>query len=522
MPDLSLEMAKPVEADARQIMAWRNDPVTLASFFHTEPKVWGTFWPEYCATYFAQPDLPPLFLRQGGERVGVLRYAPVENPEGARGRTLDISVNIAPGRRGKGFGALGLRLGRQYVAGLGYDAVLAVVRSANTASRALFKTAGFRALGAAHHHVEDTGERAEVVRFLDDLTPPFWRRGRVRVIAEAGSNWRMGTPARDLAMGKALIDVAVEAGADCVKFQTYRPETVYVANAGQSDYLSDSGIKESISDIFADLAMPYDLVAALAAHCQAQDIAFMSTPFSAADFAAVDPHAAIHKVASYEISHPHLLRLAGESGKPLVLSTGASTEADIAWAVETFRAAGGRDLCLLQCTAKYPAPLDAMNLRTIPWLRARFGTGAGLSDHSRDPLIAPLAAVALGADVIEKHYTLDNRLPGPDHSFALLPGELQTMVSGIRAVEETLGSGVKTVLGAEAELAAYARRGVQALRAVAPGEVLAEGDTHAVLRPGKQSLGVHPRHLGAIEGQRARRALALGEGLAAGDWDAPQ
>ncbi|TCS62994.1 N-acetylneuraminate synthase family protein [Varunaivibrio sulfuroxidans] len=342
---------------------------------------------------------------------------------------------------------------------------------------------------------------------------------RTFIIAEAGSNWRMGTAARDLAMAKTLIDIAREGGADAVKFQTYRAETVYVANAGSSDYLSSSGIEDDIQDIFSDLAMPYEMIGELAAYCKGQGIAFMSSPFSPADFAAVDPFVQVHKIASYEISHIRLIELAARTGKPLVISTGASTEDDIAWAVGHFRAHGGGELALLQCTSRYPAPLDSLNLRVIPWLRDRFGVVAGLSDHSREPAIAPAAAVALGARVIEKHYTVDNRLPGPDHAFALLPGELKEMVDHIRAVERALGDGVKAVHAVEDELAAYARRGVQAIRDIAPGERLREDENFAILRPGKQILGSHPRHLDRIEGHTARRAIAQGEGIAPDDCE---
>ena len=265
--------------------------------------------------------------------------------------------------------------------------------------------------------------------------------------------------------------------------------------------------------------MPYEMIEELATYCTDNGIAFMSTPFSPEDFAAIDPHVKAHKIASYEISHPHLLRLAGKSGKPLVLSTGASTEADIAWAVETFRAAGGSDLCLLQCTAAYPAPLSEMNLRTIPWLKARFGVACGLSDHSRNPLLAPLAAVGLGATVIEKHFTLDNKLPGPDHSFAVTGDELKLMVEGIRQAEKCLGDGVKSVLSSESELSSYARRGVQATRAISAGEVFHEDSNIAVLRPGNQRLGVHPRCLSSIVGKRATRNISLGEGITSGDWE---
>src|SRR5271165_376372 len=340
-----------------------------------------------------------------------------------------------------------------------------------------------------------------------------WHSRPVYIIAEAGSNWRMGTPARDSAMAKALIDVAVASGADAVKFQTYRPESVYVENAGQSDYLAEAGIKQDIRAIFADLAMPYDMLPYLAAYCREKKIDFLSTGFSPNDFAAIDPFVSIHKVASYEISHPHLLTLAARSGKPLILSTGASVEEDIAWAVDTFCQAGGRDLCLMQCTADYPSPISSLNLRTIPWMQRRFGVATGLSDHSRDPTLGPIVAVALGARVIEKHLTLDNRLPGPDHAFALLPHELQEMVRQVRSAEASLGDGIKRILPEEQELSSFARRGLQATREIVPGEILHEGVNYAVLRPGKQNRGVHPRFRGRLEGRPSARRIPLGEGL---------
>ncbi len=341
----------------------------------------------------------------------------------------------------------------------------------------------------------------------------------VLIIAEAGSNWRMGTPARDRAMGRALIDVAAEAGADAVKFQTYRAETVYVPNAGESEYLSEAGIKEDISDIFQDLAMPYEMVGDLAAYCAQRGILFMSSPFSVEDFAAVDPHTLIHKIASYEISHIRLLQAAAQSGKPLVLSTGASHHDDIAFAVEWFRQQGGEHLVLMQVTAKYPAPLSSAALRVIPALQARYGVPVGLSDHTLDPLIAPLGAVALGASVIEKHYTLDKRLPGPDHRFALTPTQLAQMVRGIREMEQALGTtDEKTVQADEEELYHFARRTVQATRPIAQGEPLQEGVNIGILRPGQQRAGVHPRHLPHIEGQRATRDIPLGDGIQESDY----
>jgi sialic acid synthase SpsE len=348
-------------------------------------------------------------------------------------------------------------------------------------------------------------------RVIGDGAPCF-------IIAEAGSNWRMGTPARDMAMGRALIDVAVEAGVDAVKFQTYRSHTVYVPNAGESDYLAEAGIKQDIIAIFDDLSMPYEMVGELAAYCEKHGILFMSSPFSLNDFAAVDPYTMIHKIASYEISHLRLIEAAAKSGKPLVLSTGASNHDDIRWAVDWFYECGGKDLVLMQCTAKYPAPLDTLWLKVLPTLKATYSVPVGLSDHSQDPVIGPVGAVALGASVIEKHYTLDKRLPGPDHAFAVTPEQLKQLVKTVRDMEQALGTPEKFVQDAEDELYYFARRSLQATQAIKQGDVLREGVNVDILRPGKQQPGLHPKYLSELEGKRATRDIPLGDGIREGDY----
>lgn len=511
--NVSFELCEPVPEHARLIMDWRNDPVTLSMSYHREPKVWEAFWQEYRITYFGD-QVPPMFILDKGERAGFVRCRQAPHPNHLAGLTVDISINIRPGKREKGLGQAALRAVKAHLSKhFAVDSIYAEVRQENRASHRTFLGSGFTDLGLAPKHIPDTGETCQIHRFIAELSPVFWRSRPVYVIAEAGSNWRVGTPKRDRAMACALIDVAAQAGADAVKFQVYRPETVYVENAGRSDYLSNAGIKQDIRTIFADLAMPYEMIADLAGYCRDMRIDFLSTGFSPEDFAAIDPFVSVHKIASYEISHPHLLTLAARTGKPLILSTGASDEEDIAWAVEAFQEAGGRDLCLMQCTADYPAPISGLNLRAIPWLRRRFGVAAGLSDHSREPALGPIVAVALGARVIEKHFTLDNRLPGPDHAFALLPQELKEMVRQVRLAEASLGDGIKRILPEEQELSTFARRGLQATREILPGEILREGVNYAILRPGKQTLGVHPRFRGRLEGRPSARRIPLGDGL---------
>lgn len=345
-------------------------------------------------------------------------------------------------------------------------------------------------------------------------------KGKVFIIAEAGSNWRCGNFSKDMRMAKTLIDVAVEAECDAVKFQTYRAETVYVPNAGVSDYLSSEvGIIESIFDIFEDLSMPYEMIPELSNYCQKQDIQFMSTPFSISDAKAVDPYVKIHKIASYEISHAHIIEFMAKTGKPVILSTGGAMYEDIEWAVSHFYKNGGKTISLMQCTAKYPAPLSTVNLKVIPELIKRFRVPVGLSDHSREPIIGPIGAVTLGATIIEKHFTLHNKLPGPDHPFAITPNELKQMVKSIRQIEQALGSGVKEVQHEEKELRRYALRSIQAIKRIDRGDVLSEGINIDILRPGKQPQGVHPKYLPEIEGKKATRNILLGEGIKVGDYE---
>lgn len=349
-------------------------------------------------------------------------------------------------------------------------------------------------------------------RLIGDGHPCF-------IIAEAGSNWRMGTLSRDLAMARSLIDVAVETGCDAVKFQTYKSHTVYVQNAGESDYLADAGIKTSITEIFDDLSMPYEMIAELHTYCQKQGILFMSTPFSIQDAEAVDPYVNFHKVASYEISHTQLQKWLAQTGKPIVFSTGASNWEDIDFALSHLREHGATQLAIMQCTAKYPAPLDSLNLKVLTEFKARYGLPVGLSDHSRDPVVGPCAAVALGANIIEKHYTLHNRLPGADHPFALEPHELAAMVKGIRDTELTLGQADKQVVEAEKELSTFARRGLQALKRLEPGDRLELDVNVGILRPGKRSLGAHPRYLPEMTGP-VSRVIEAGDGVRREDINA--
>jgi sialic acid synthase SpsE len=340
----------------------------------------------------------------------------------------------------------------------------------------------------------------------------------VFIIAEAGSNWRMGTKARDLSMAKALIDVASECKCDAIKFQTYKPETTYVSNAGKSDYLANLGIKGSITTLFQDLSMPYEMISELADYCKIQKIEFMSTPFSIDDIKAIDPFVLRHKIASFEINHLRLIEFIASTKKPLILSTGASTLEEIEWTINHFKKNGGKEISLLHTISQYPASLSSLNLKIIPELQKKFNVPVGLSDHSRDPIIGPVAAIALGGKIIEKHFTLNNKLPGPDHSFALTPNELKIMVKSIRDCEAALGSNKKNILPEELELREFAHRGIQVIKDIKKDDIFEEGVNIDILRPGKQKQGIHPKNLERLEGKKSKRDISEGEGICQEDW----
>jgi N,N'-diacetyllegionaminate synthase len=315
------------------------------------------------------------------------------------------------------------------------------------------------------------------------------------VIAEAGANHN-----RDLAMGRELIDVAAEAGADAVKFQTYSAETLYSKKTPRFSYLQGVSDKETW-DLIKEIELPRQWQGELAAHAARRGIRFLSSPF---DVQAVDELTALdvpaYKIASFEIVDLPLIGYAAAKGRAMILSTGLASYEDVADAVAACAAVGNRDVILLQCASLYPAPPSRMNLRAMATLRQAFAVPVGLSDHSLGIHIAA-AAVALGASVIEKHFTLDRSLPGPDHPFAIEPGELRDMIRHIRDVEAALGDGLK--LGPapeEEEMHQKGRRSLIAARAIPRGTTI-ERSMIAVKRPG---FGIRPKFVDLVVGRVAR------------------
>ncbi len=322
--------------------------------------------------------------------------------------------------------------------------------------------------------------------------------GRCFIIAEAGSNHN-----GSLDKALALIDVAADAGCDAVKFQLFTADKLYPRSAGQSDYL---GVEKPIYEIIEEMELPVEWLETLAEHSRHRDLVFFAAPFDEQAADLLEAHVDLYKIASYEMTHLPLLRHVARKGKPVIMSTGTANLAEVSASVAAFRETGNEDLILMQCTAKYPAPLDSLNVRAMVTLKERFSLPTGLSDHSRDPVAGPVTAAALGADVLEKHITLSNRLPGPDHAFAVEPGELAKLVRRVRQVEAAAGTGVKEVLPDEEELRSFSRRALFSTRSIAEGETFTP-DNIAALRTGKLRRGLGPEHYEQVLGRRAARRL---------------
>ena len=333
------------------------------------------------------------------------------------------------------------------------------------------------------------------------------------VIAEAGSNWKVGSYKKDIERATKLIKVAANSGSDAIKFQTYNPKTVYVPNAGKSKYLRKSGVDKNIFEIFQKYSMPHKMLKDLSIICKKEKILFMSTPFSVDDAIEVNKFVKIHKIAAFEINHVRLLEYLASTKKPIIISTGASSSSDIDYAVKLLKKKGVKKICLLQTTSKYPAPITALNLKVIQELKKKYNDPVGPSDHSIEPVLAPILAIGLGATIIEKHFTINKKFSGPDHNFALNPKELNQLVKTIRESEKALGDGVKKILKDEEELRNFATRSIQAIRNIEKNEIFVEGENIDILRSGNQKQGESARFLTKITKKRSNRKIKLGEGI---------
>jgi N,N'-diacetyllegionaminate synthase len=306
----------------------------------------------------------------------------------------------------------------------------------------------------------------------------------VLIIAEAGVNHNGSI---DTAM--KMVDAAKVAGADCIKFQTFIAENLVSKNAEKADYQKKTtALGESQLDMLKKLELSFEQFVELKNYCEIKRIDFLSTAF---DFESIEflkeLDLRIWKIPSGEITNlPYLIKIA-RIGKPVILSTGMSTDTDISAAIDVLKENGAGEITLLHCTTEYPALLSHVNLKAMNAIGERFGVPAGYSDHTTGFEVA-IAAAALGASVIEKHFTLDRKMKGPDHASSLEPDELMAMVSAVRKVEQALGVGEKRPSLEEMKIRQAARKSITAKCSILKGELFTP-ENLTVKRPG---TGISP------------------------------
>jgi len=324
------------------------------------------------------------------------------------------------------------------------------------------------------------------------------------VVAEIGSNHN-----QDFDLARRTIDGAAKAGADAVKFQTFRADKHYSKHTPGFSYLQNVDTHALIKSLELDRSWQ----PSLKQHSEAQGLVFFSSPCD--DDAIVGLRAldtAAYKVASFDLPDTDLIAKMADAGKPMILSTGMAEWSEIQHAVQTCRQAGNDEIILLQCTSLYPAPAHLTNLRAMASLRAAFRTLVGYSDHTIGDHIS-LAAAALGACLIEKHFTLDRTLPGPDHGFAMEPAELREMMRKLRETESAMGDGAKEgPRPEEQEMATKGRRSLHTTRAIKRGETITS-DMLTIKRP---NLGIPPALRSQVLGRVARVDIAADHWIT---WD---
>lgn len=319
------------------------------------------------------------------------------------------------------------------------------------------------------------------------------------IIAEAGVNHN-----GDMELARQLIDAAAQAGVDMVKFQTFSANRLVTHSASKAQYQSNStDAAESQHKMLSRLELTRAMHEELIAHCLKRGIRFFSTGF---DTESVDMLVELgidcFKIPSGEITNLPYLRHIGKYGRPVILSTGMSRLDEVQSAVEILSKAGTaqKDITVLHCSTEYPTPMEDVNLSAMLTMGEALGVQFGYSDHTKGIEVA-IAAVALGATVIEKHFTLSRELPGPDHKASLEPDELNAMVAAIRNIERAMGDGIKRPCQSEIPNMAVARKSIVAARKIQPGEMFSK-ENLVVKRPGS---GMSPMLWDAVIGQRASR-----------------
>lgn len=327
-------------------------------------------------------------------------------------------------------------------------------------------------------------------------------RKPVTIIAEAGVNHN-----GSLELAKKMAEVAKECGADIVKFQTAQLDALVSKYAGMAEYQKKNmGHTETQREMLSKLLLSYNEFTELATHCKKVGISFLSTPFDIESIHFLNDMQELWKIPSGEITnYPYLLEIA-KTKKPVIMSTGMANMEEIRAAYEVLKSNGTSDITLLHCTTEYPAPIEEVNLKAMLTLKETFQCKVGYSDHTVGNE-ADIAAVALGAGVIEKHFTLDRSMSGPDHKASLEPEGLMSMVASIRSVELALGTGIKEPTESEIKNRDVARKSIVAKKAIKQGDIFSS-DNLACKRPGN---GVSPMRWNELIGKKAKKNYEVDE-----------
>ena len=326
---------------------------------------------------------------------------------------------------------------------------------------------------------------------------------KVFIIAEAGVNHN-----GSMEIAIKLVDAAASAGADAIKFQTFKAENLVCKNAAKAEYqLETTNEKESQFDMLKKLELTSEMHEQLMAYCKQKEIMFLSTPFDVESLHYLnEKNIAILKIPSGEITNYPFLREIGKTGRKVILSSGMSTLEEVRRAVKVLKESGSKEITVLHCNTEYPTPYTDVNLKAMLTLKKELGVEVGYSDHTQG-IEVPIAAAALGATVIEKHFTLDRNMDGPDHKASLEPDELQSMVQAIRNIEAALGDGIKMPTKSEKRNIDVVRKSIVAKCDIAEGEVFTENNL-TTKRPG---TGVSPMLWQQIIGQKAKRNFSIDE-----------
>ena len=428
------------------------------------------------------------------ESVGYLYCDILEN------ELIELSYAIKKSFEGKGIGTDAVKEAINFIKKSQYKnyTIRAFVANNNIASKKIMDKIGFRKTSKTYKQIlKKTNEEVLMREYIYHQDTTF-------IIAEAGVNHN-----GDINLAKKLIDTAVDAGVDAVKFQTWKTELLVTKDAKQAEYQTENTkIKETQYDMLKRLELSYDDFRELKQYCDSKNIIFLSTPdeFESADF--LTGLQETFKIGSGEITNLPYLRHIGKLGKKVILSTGMADMGEIEDALDVLVEAGTKkeNITVLHANTMYPTPIEDVNLKAMQTIACTFGVDVGYSDHTLG-IEVPIAAVAMGAKVIEKHFTLDKTMEGPDHKASLEPEELKAMVKAIRSIEKALGTGIKKPSKSEEPNMIVVRKSIVASKPIKKGEVFSK-DNLTVKRPGD---GISPIRWDDIAGTVAQKDYEVDE-----------